>query len=169
MRQQTLRSGLTLFPEQQALIEQQLTELSQKLPARFILLTDVTGQIILAKGQHNQMNLVALGSLVAGDLAASQEIARFLGEYEAYQLVLREGQHSHTFICEAGHYLILLVQVSADVPLGWGRMLIQKVAHQLAEWVATSPATVIETKLQFDVSDDLSELFSNALDDLWKE
>jgi predicted regulator of Ras-like GTPase activity (Roadblock/LC7/MglB family) len=168
-----LRSGAAILPEQDKEFHRLLGELLPKIPARFILLVDVAGQVITAKGDHEQVNLIMLGSLVAGDLAASQEIARLTGEYQDYQIILREGQHSHTFISEAGNYLVLLVQVDNDVPLGWARMLIQQTVKQLAEIMATAvPVMETETfKLELDDEDedDLSDLFSDALDDMWVE
>ncbi len=167
-----LRSGVAITSKQDKEFHRLLSELLPKIPARFILLVDVAGQVVLAKGDHDQVNLVMLGSLVAGDLAASQEIARLTGEYQDYQIILREGQHSHTFISEAGNYLVLLVQVNNDVPLGWARMLIQHTVQQLAEVMATAePVTEGTFKLELDEDDDgdLSDLFSDALDDMWVE
>jgi predicted regulator of Ras-like GTPase activity (Roadblock/LC7/MglB family) len=166
-----LRSGLAIYPAQQETIDQTLTELVQKLPAHFLLLADVTGQVVSTRGEQRQIDLVGLASLVAGDLAASQEIARLTGQYQDYQMVLREGAKTHTFIIEAGHYLALLVQVSNEVPLGWARMLIQKTAQQLAEIIANPPEQEIEEE-QFDLGldqDNLPDLFGDALDEMWKE
>jgi predicted regulator of Ras-like GTPase activity (Roadblock/LC7/MglB family) len=170
----TLRSGITIYPSQDKAIDQLITGLIQKVPAHFVLLVDVTGQVILAKGEQGKIDLVALGSLVAGDLAASQEIARLTGEYQDYQMVLREGHTMHTFIVEAGIHLALLVQISNDVPLGWARMLIQQAAQQLADLLSEP---VVKTG-QLDTSallsaafgeEELSDLFSDALDELWSE
>ncbi len=166
-----LRSGVAISPAQDKEFHRLLNELLPKIPARFILLVDIAGQIVLAKGDHNQINLVMLGSLVAGDLAASQEIARLTGEYQDYQIILREGENSHMFISEAGHYLALLVQVDNDVPLGWARMLIRQTAQQLADVMVTAVAVPEEFKLSLYEEDegDLSDLFSDALDDMWTE
>jgi predicted regulator of Ras-like GTPase activity (Roadblock/LC7/MglB family) len=166
-----LRSGVAISPEQDKEFHRLLGELLPKIPARFILLVDVAGQVVLAKGDHNQVNLVMLGSLVAGDLAASQEIARLTGEYQDYQIILREGEHSHMFISEAGNYLVLLAQVDNDVPLGWARMLIRQTAQQLADVMVTAVAVPEEFKLSLYEEDegDLSDLFSDALDDMWTE
>lgn len=166
----TLRSGLTVFPEHYKIIDRVLTEVVQKIPARFVILTDVSGQLISARGDQGKTNLVALASLMAGDLAASQEIARLTDEYQDYQMILREGRTSHTFITEAGRHLALLVQVSADVPLGWARMIIQQTAHQLAEILdqeVTSTASPEPEPVLTE--DDLPDLFDNALDNLWLE
>ena len=170
-QQYNLRSGLVLYPAQQEAIEDLLTDLVQKAPAHFILLADVTGQVISTRGGQNSKNTVALGSLVAGDLAASHEIARLTGQYQDYQMVLREGQSTHTFIGEAGHNLALLVQVSTETPLGWARMIIQKATRQLAE-IAAAPPPEQQRQLPHEVlpvEENLPDLFSDALDDLWLE
>lgn len=169
-----LRSGLILYPSQQDAIEKLLTTLFQQAPAHFILLADVTGQVVSTRGEQAKKNLVGLGSLVAGDLAASHEIARLTGQYEAYQMVLREGQTTHTFICEAGYHLALMVQVSTETPLGWARMAISKAARQLTEIAETPPADgqqpqVSDEDLEPLKQDGLSNLFNDALDDLWLE
>lgn len=166
----TLRCGLTIFPEHQKTIEQWLTQLVQKTPARFVMLTDVSGQLISARGDQGRANLVALGSLIAGDLAASQEVARLLGEYQDYQMVLREGHTSHTLILEAGRHLVLFAQISSDVPLGWARMLIQDAARNLADLFETipQPPEASQPESIFD-EENLPDLFKNALDELWVE
>ena len=171
--QYSLRSGLTIYPSQDKLISQTLIELKQKLPAHLIVLVDVTGQVVSAQGEQQNVDLVSLGSLIAGDLAASQEIARLTGQYQDNQMVLREGQNFHTFIIEAGMHLALLVQVPDSVPLGWGRMLTVKTAHRLAEIVEQPPqpheqTTAHKTEELFE-EEALSELFTDALDDLWME
>jgi predicted regulator of Ras-like GTPase activity (Roadblock/LC7/MglB family) len=150
-------------------MEQLLTRLGQEIPAHFLLLTDVTGQIVSARGGQGQTDLVALGSLVAGDLAASQEIARLTGQYDTCQIILRQGQAMHTFIAEAGEYLALLIQVSADTPLGWARLLIQEAARRLAN-IAAAPAETARLEPVFAVDQNsLPDLFSEALDEIWKE
>lgn len=168
----TLRSGTTIYPSQSQEIDQVLIELLQRLPAHFLLLTDITGQIVAVRGEQDNIDLVALGSLVAGDLAASQEIARLTGEFQDYQMILREGQSMHSFIVEAGLHLALMVQISNEVPLGWARMLIQNGARQLAEILSkkADESEHQETDSIAELSqDELPDLFSDALDELWSE
>ncbi|RME42108.1 MAG: hypothetical protein D6796_14890 [Caldilineae bacterium] len=166
-----LRSGLRIYPAQHEAINRLLAELLDKTPAHFILLTDVTGQVVSTAGDQSGINLVSLASLVAGDLAASQEIARLTGQLDAYQMILREGQNAHTFISEAGDHLALLVQISTEVPLGWARMTIRQAARQLAEIVAAPPAREADSPpSELDLApDSLPDLFDEALGDLWME
>src|SRR5512139_2202532 len=142
-----MRNGYTIYPAQEEAIEKLLAELMQQCPARFALLTDTSGLVITVHGERGVVDLIALASLVAGDIAASQEIARLTGQYQNYQLVLREGTKTNTFIVEAGRCLVLFVQVSIDIPLGWGRLLIRETSRQLAEIVATPPEQVDDLDL----------------------
>ena len=168
--QLNLRSGLMLYPSQQDAIESILNDLFNQTAVRFLLLADITGQPISIRGEQNQVNVVAIASLVASDLAASQEIARMTGQYADYQMVLREGQTTNAFIVEVGHHMALLVQTTTETPIGWARLLIKKTAHQLAEIIDTVQEDPIdETSTPQLDQDELSDLFSSALDDIWKE
>lgn len=171
---QQLRSGLTLYPSQQKNIEKILTELTRQISAHFILLADVSGQIIATRGdEQDKIDLIGLGALVVSDLAASHEIARLTRQYQADQMVFREGQTIHTLTCEAGYHLALMVQISTDTPLGWARMIIRKVARDLGNIANTPPpdeGQFIESSSEFSVQEDgLADLFDDALDDLWLE
>lgn len=163
----TFRGGFSLTAGQIGVIETKLSNLLQEIPARLIVLVDVSGQFVCAAGETVHVDIDALGSLIAGDLAASQEIARMTGEVQSFQMILREGQRSHIIISEAGDFLILLVQFSRQVPLGWARKLIQHAAGQVTELVLQpfGEEPHLEQTLPHE---GLNDLFNDALDDLWK-
>ncbi|MEN6408470.1 MAG: hypothetical protein ABFD44_01995, partial [Anaerolineaceae bacterium] len=96
-----LRCGLVLYPAQDQAIDKVLTSLMEKIPAQFILLADSSGQIISVSGARDQADPVALGALVASDMAASQEMAHLTGEFQSYQMILREGPQTNTWIINA--------------------------------------------------------------------
>ncbi len=163
-------SGLTLYPSQQQVIDKLLQNLVRQIPAQFIMLADVTGQVISTQGSHQGIDLTALGALVVSDLAASHEIARLTRQYQADQMVFREGQTINSFTCSAGSDLVLFIQVSTETPLGWARVLIQKAANELATIVVTPPEQ--HSFASEDVllrQEDLTDLFNDALDNLWGE
>jgi predicted regulator of Ras-like GTPase activity (Roadblock/LC7/MglB family) len=125
-------------------------------------------------GDYNHANLLAISSLVVGDLAASQEIARLTGEYHDQQIVLREGKKARTLIAEAGDNLVIFVQVSNYVPLGWARVGVLQATQKLTEITRQPPTPTAEENAQEDLGlalggEDLSDLFENALDDIWTE
>jgi hypothetical protein len=82
-------------------------------------------------------------------------------------MILREGEKSHIIITEAGHHLVAMVQFSKDVPLGWARKLIQRTARALGEIELHGTDPVKEVQAELDQVN-LPDLFSDALDDIWK-
>jgi predicted regulator of Ras-like GTPase activity (Roadblock/LC7/MglB family) len=164
-----LRGNLVLYPPQLQKIDQLLDQLIEKLPARLALLTQTSGQMVAfraASGGAQNVDSHALGALIAGDLAASREIARVTGTYEECQLVLRQGQQVHTLIAEVGNEFALLVQVNSQTPLGWARMVTLDIARQLAQ--AVQPITPPASEWS-DTDQDLSHLIGDSLDSIWTE
>ncbi|NMB88357.1 MAG: hypothetical protein GYA17_08340 [Chloroflexi bacterium] len=163
-----LRVGITIYPAHDRAIERVLADLMQRCPAQFVLVTDVSGLIISTQGDRGGVELVGLASLVAADLAASQEIARLTGQYQSYQLILREGSKTNTFISEAGHYLVLFTQVGTEVPLGWARFLIREASCRLEEIISTPPDQMGSLDLGLGEKQ-LSDVVGDALDAMWTD
>lgn len=161
-----LRIGITIYPSHERALEGVLTDFVQRCPAQFVLLADVSGQVIAVRGERGTTDLVALASLIAGDLAASQEIARITGQYQSCQLILREGTRSVSLISEAGRYLVLFVQIAADVPLGWARLLTRDASKKLGEIVAVPPEEVQKVNLGI-ANEEISGIVDDALDSMW--
>lgn len=163
---------VSLHPEQLVAINQRLNELSSKLSARLVVLAQASGQMLAARGieltgqeQHTDMD--ALGALIAGDLAASREIARVTGTYEECQLILRQGEHNHSLIAEVGTMGALFVLVSHQTPLGWARMVTLETARHLAELLQPITDSVPQ---QWSVgADTLTHLVNDSLDAIWTE
>jgi len=161
-----LRCGITIYPSQDKAIDEILAALLEKAPARLILLTDTSGQIVSVQGERGRGNPVAIASLTAADLAASQEMARLTGDYQDNQMIIREGNQTHTIIYEVGKHLILMAHFSNDAPLGWVRHLVRQAAEEIIR-IISIPADQLE-----DIALNLGEapiqdLIDDALDDLW--
>jgi len=162
------RSGLIMTPGLDQAIDKILTGLLEKIPAQYILLTDNSGQLITVQGKREQADPVALGALVASDLAASQEMARLMGEYHHYQMILREGPQVNTWIIDAGAYLVLMFKVSSCVPLGWTRLVIRHAAEEIAQ-LAAKPVDYPSYPSDGEFNScDLTDQMNKSLDDLWR-
>jgi predicted regulator of Ras-like GTPase activity (Roadblock/LC7/MglB family) len=155
-----------LYPGHDQAIRRVLVELAQKCPAQFLLLAGVSGQPIAFEGEKGESSLAALGALLAGDLAASQEIARLTDQYQSYQLILREGRQSNIFLSEAGPFLILFARVDREIPLGWARILILETCRQLADIASARPDELKSLDLGLH-EERLSTLISDRLDSIW--
>jgi predicted regulator of Ras-like GTPase activity (Roadblock/LC7/MglB family) len=162
-------SGLMLFPKHEEAIDQILDELRGKLPAKLAIVTTRDGQFIAASGELvNSVDLVGLGSLIAGDLAASHQIARLTGVYGDFQVVLREGADSHIFASDAGPHMALFILAPGTVPVGWVRLLGLEASRMLAKVAAIPPDEVDPQTLGFD-DKSLADRFDQALNKLWTD
>lgn len=159
-------TGLILSAEQARAIDEILADVRARTPAVLVVLTARDGQFISASGDNlHHMDLVGLGSLIAGDLAASHQIAQLAGVYEDYQIVLREGHNSHILVADAGPQMALFMLVSSTVPVGWARLLGREAARALAKTgAAVGRTSEIITRT---TSADLASEFDKALGDLW--
>jgi predicted regulator of Ras-like GTPase activity (Roadblock/LC7/MglB family) len=161
-----ISTGLILSAEQAGEIDRILAEVRSRTPATLVVLTARDGQFISASGDNLQrMDLVGLSSLIAGDLAASHQIAQLSGVYEDYQIVLREGHNSHLLVADAGPQMALFMLVPSTVPVGWARLLGRESARELAKIGAVAGKT--GEILPRGTSADLASEFDKALGDLW--
>lgn len=163
-----LPNNITIYPSQDREIDKTLKNLVKNCPAQFALLSEVSGQLISVMGERNKVDPVALASLIAGDMAASQEIAQIIGQYKHCQLIVREGTGSNILVTEAGDQLILFVQVDKNIPIGWARLMIVEASEKISEIIATTPNE--EERVAFEIeSNDLSGWVDDALNSLWQE
>lgn len=162
-------STLMLFPRQEKAIDQLLAELRHKVPATLVILTSRDGQFISAVGENvGKVDLVALGSLIAGDLAASQQVARLVGAFEEFQVILREGRDSRILVADAGRSMVLFVLAPGDVPAGWLRLLGLEACRALARIVESLPDELDLRTVKLD-DKTLADQFDQALGSLWQE
>ena len=163
-----LSNHVSIYPSQDKAIDKVLKNLIENCPAQFALLAEVSGQLISVMGERHKIDPVALASLIAGDMAASQEISQIIGQYQHCQLVVREGVDTSFMITEAGDQLVLFLQVEKSVPLGWARLMLFEAAEKINDIIKTVPdeQEVMEYELK---SNDLTGWVDDALNSLWQE
>lgn len=162
---QLMQRRVSVTPVQQSSIEKIAAHLKTQTPARFILVADRNGHVLVFSGDGlPDAGLAELAALLAGDLAASQEIARLTGVFQQKQLILREGEKQNTFLCEAGSDLVLFMQTDAEVPLGWARLLVLEAGDKLAAMQLRHDND--EDTIGFD-GDGFKQNLDEALDGLW--
>lgn len=161
-------TGLMLFTRHEQAIDQVLDDLRRKVPATLVILTARDGQFISACGEAvKHVDLVALGSLIAGDLAASHRIAELAGVYEDHQVILREAARGHIFVSDAGPHMILFLLAPGIVPVGWLRLLGLEAGKILARIVESPPGEGPPKDVRLDEKS-LADQFDQALGDLWQ-
>ena len=85
---------LVLFEEEIHLLEDVLQRLRHDANARAVFLIDKNGQQIASAGEVENFDSTSLASLTAGNVAATDGLAKLIGERE-FSVLFHEGQRDH--------------------------------------------------------------------------
>src|SRR2546425_9881012 len=97
----------------------------------FRSLVDKNGQQIAADGELNAIDTTALASLAAGNVAATDSLARLIGEKE-FSVLFHEGERDNLHISVVAGRLILVVIFDERSSLGLVRLRVKKGSTELA-------------------------------------
>ncbi|HEB64816.1 MAG TPA: roadblock/LC7 domain-containing protein [Chloroflexi bacterium] len=126
-----LPKGLDFTENQMEQIESILRQLYWDTEAQSILLADITGQLISVLGESN-VNTSALSALAAGNLAATREMARLVGEPARFKLLLHEGEQRSVYLSDVDGELVLVAIFGQRTPIGLVRLSTQIAIQKLA-------------------------------------
>jgi len=123
---------LVLYQEEFQRLDQALKKLRQDANARAIFLIDRTGQQIAATGEIEQFDTTSLASLTAGNVAATDGLAKLIGERE-FSVLFHEGLRDHIHISIVAKRAILLVIFDERSSLGLVRLRVKRAGHELEQ------------------------------------
>ena len=152
-----MAANLVLPADLKARIEVVLDELHRKAHASCLLLCDVGGQLISRSGALEGLDATTFAALTAGDVAATTEMARMLGEQKPFRLLFHEGERQSVYVSCVGPSFLLAVVFQAAVKIGLVRLYTGQAVRELIP-LAQQFAT-----LQADHTDDLSSEFASAV------
>jgi predicted regulator of Ras-like GTPase activity (Roadblock/LC7/MglB family) len=161
-------ADLVLFEEDFRRLQQVLRKLRSDSEASVVLLVDKNGQRIASVGDVDALDMTALASLTAGNVAATDGLARILGERE-FSVLLHEGDKENIHVSIVGRRVILVVIFSDRSSLGLVRLRVRQAAAELdvafrevAERMEREPVlhSGIEPLLAEITDEDIDRLFS---------
>ncbi len=125
----------TLIPPREPFIkiENSLERLLTRSRAICVLLADVTGQLVSEKGGDQGVDTSALAALTAGNVAATAEIARQLGEPEPFSYLFHEGQRRHIYISSVGRTFLLVIIFDQMTQIGLVRIFARLAVNELLD------------------------------------
>ena len=121
---------LVLYQEEFQRLDQALKKLRSEANARAIFLIDKTGQQIAAAGELEQFDTTSLASLTAGNVAATDGLAKLIGERE-FSVLFHEGKRDHIHISIVAKRAILLVIFDDRSSLGLVRLRVKRSTQDL--------------------------------------
>lgn len=125
-------ADLVLYDEDFRRLQLILRRLRQEADATIVLLVDKNGQRIASVGDVDALDVTALASLTAGNVAATDGLARILGERE-FSVLLHEGEKENIHLSVVGGKVILVVIFADRSSLGLVRLRVRRAAQELAQ------------------------------------
>ena len=111
-------------------LEEALRRLRHDSNAKAVFLIDKNGQHIAAAGETDDFDSTSLASLTAGNVAATDGLAKLIGERE-FSVLFHEGQRDHIHISIVARRAILLVIFDERSSLGLVRLRVKRASAEL--------------------------------------
>jgi predicted regulator of Ras-like GTPase activity (Roadblock/LC7/MglB family) len=118
-------ADFVLYEEEFRQLEDALRRLRQEANAKAVFLIDKNGQQIAAAGEIEQFDTTSLASLTAGNVAATDGLAKLIGERE-FSVLFHEGQQDHIHISIVAKRAILVVIFDDRSSLGLVRLRVKR-------------------------------------------
>ena len=118
-------ADFVLYEEEFRQLEEALRRLRQEANGKAVFLIDKNGQQIAATGEIDQFDTPSLASLTAGNVAATDGLAKLIGERE-FSVLFHEGQQDHIHISIVAKRAILVVIFDDRSSLGLVRLRVKR-------------------------------------------
>src|SRR5206468_5048356 len=121
---------IVMYEEEFNQIKQIISKLRVDANAKIVFLVDKNGQQIAAQGDIESVDTTSLASLTAGNVAATDGLARLIGEKE-FTILFHEGEKDNIHISIVGGRVILVVIFDERSSLGLVRLRVRKASMEL--------------------------------------
>ena len=125
-----------VYEEEYKHLEEALRRLRQEANAKAVFLIDKNGQQIANAGEIEQFDTTSLASLTAGNVAATDGLAKLIGERE-FSVLFHEGQQDHIHISIVGRRVILVVIFDDRSSLGLVRLRVKRASADMEKILDT--------------------------------
>ena len=158
---------MEVYEEEFERLEQALRRLRYDANAKAVFLIDKNGQQIAAAGDVDEFDTTSLASLTAGNVAATDGLAKLIGERE-FSVLFHEGQRDHIHISIVARRAILLVIFDERSSLGLVRLRVKRASVEMDEIFddmtrkeGGGPSGQVQTSPFAEITDeDIDSLFS---------
>jgi predicted regulator of Ras-like GTPase activity (Roadblock/LC7/MglB family) len=123
-------ADFVLYEEEFKHLEESLRRLRMEANAKAVFLIDKNGQQIASAGEVEQFDTTSLASLTAGNVAATDGLAKLIGERE-FSVLFHEGQQDHIHISIVAKRAILVVIFDDRSSLGLVRLRVKRASVDL--------------------------------------
>jgi len=125
-------SEMVMYEEEFSKIQDILETLRKEANAKFVVLVDKAGQQIASNGDLRNIDTTSLASLTAGNVAATDGLAKLIGEKE-FSILFHEGEKDSIHISIVDQRVILVVIFDEHSSLGLVRLRVKKAQTELSD------------------------------------
>ncbi len=161
---------LVLYDEEFRRIKESLNRLASDAGAKVVFLVDKNGQQIAAVGDLQSLDTTSLASLTAGNVAATDGLARLIGEKE-FSILFHEGERDNIHISIVAQRVILVVIFDERTSLGLVRLRVRRAMVELERIFEDIAGKAEKEKLalQADFDSPFAEITDEDIDRLFSE
>jgi len=161
---------LVLYEEEFQNIKEALQRLRGDANANVVFLVDKNGQQIAAVGDLETLDTTSLASLTAGNVAATDGLARLIGEKE-FSILFHEGEKDNIHISIVAQRVILVVIFDERSSLGLVRLRVRRATTELEKIFEEITRKVQREKEEpaMDVESPFAEITDEDIDRLFSE
>jgi predicted regulator of Ras-like GTPase activity (Roadblock/LC7/MglB family) len=123
-------SDLIMYEEEFQKIKDVISKLRIDANANVVFLVDKNGQQIAATGDIESLDTTSLASLTAGNVAATDGLAKLIGEKE-FSVLFHEGEKDNIHISIVGGRVILVLIFDERSSLGLVRLRVKRCSEEL--------------------------------------
>jgi predicted regulator of Ras-like GTPase activity (Roadblock/LC7/MglB family) len=161
---------IVMYEEEFNQIKAIISKLRVDANSKVVFLVDKNGQQIAAHGDIENLDTTSLASLTAGNVAATDGLARLIGEKE-FSILFHEGEKDNIHISIVARRVILVVIFDERASLGLVRLRVRRATTEL-EAVFEEIASKIESEkltLAAELDAPFSEITDDDIDRLFSE
>jgi predicted regulator of Ras-like GTPase activity (Roadblock/LC7/MglB family) len=123
---------IVMYEAEFNLIKGILAKLRTDSNAKVVFLVDKNGQQIAATGDVENIDATSLASLTAGNVAATDGLAKLIGERE-FSILFHEGEKDNIHISIVASRVILVVIFDERSSLGLVRLRVKRASQELGD------------------------------------
>ena len=163
-------TDFVLFDEEFQQIKEVIGRLKADAQAKVVFIVDKNGQQIAAQGDLESLDTTSLASLTAGNVAATDGLAKLIGEKE-FPVLFHEGEKDNVYIAIVDQRVILVIIFDEHSSLGLVRLRVRKATQDLVRIFVTIQRKVEEEKerRQDGVDSPFAEITDEDIDSLFRE
>ena len=160
---------MVMYEEEFHQIQAVVDRLVREANAKVVFIVDKNGQLISASGDVENIDTTSLASLTAGNVAATDGLARLIGEKE-FSILFHEGERDNIHISIVASRVILVVIFDERSSLGLVRLRVKKASGELNDVFAkimskvekerAAAGAAFESPFAEITDDDIDSLFS---------